>query len=165
MSTNPVGPIVVCLPPGAVPDLRPIPGRWIRLDPLHVERHAKSLFASIHGKDDGLWSYMAYGPFASEEVFTAWLRERQAARDPWFYAIVNRATGEALGMGAFMRADAANGSIEIGNIWLSPALPVLPVVLILFHNKYKFMNCPTLFLQTPLVVLVMQLRLLIKPPS
>ena len=122
MSANTVGPIVDPLPPGAVPDLRPIPGRWIRLDPLHVERHAKSLFASIHGKDDGLWSYMAYGPFASEEVFTAWLRERQAARDPWFYAFVNRATGEALGMGAFMRADTANGSIEIGNIWLSPAL-------------------------------------------
>jgi RimJ/RimL family protein N-acetyltransferase len=124
MSKNPVGPLVNPLPPGTVPDLRPIPGRWIRLDPLQVERHAKSLYASIDGKDPegDLWSYMPYGPFASEEIFTTWLREKQAARDPWFYAFVNRATGEALGMGAFMRADPMNGAIEIGNIWLSPAL-------------------------------------------
>ncbi len=124
MTQSPIGPVVNPLPPGSVPDLRPLPGRWIRLDPLHVERHAKSLYASIDGKDpEGkLWTYMPYGPFASEEVFTNWLREKQAARDPWFYAFVNRATGEALGMGAFMRVDAANGSIEIGNIWLSPAL-------------------------------------------
>lgn len=122
MSKNIVGPIVVSLPPGTLPDLRPIPGRWIRLDPIQVERHAKPLYASIAGADSDLWSYMAYGPFASEEIFTTWLREKQAARDPWFYAFVNRSSGEALGMGAFMRADAANGSIEIGNIWLSPAL-------------------------------------------
>jgi RimJ/RimL family protein N-acetyltransferase len=124
MSKNPVGPLVNPLPPGTVPDLRPIPGRWIRLDPLQVERHAKSLYASIDGKDPegDLWSYMPYGPFASEEIFTTWLREKQAERDPWFYAFVNRGTGEALGMGAFMRADPVNGAIEIGNIWLSPAL-------------------------------------------
>ena len=44
------------------------------------------------------------------------------ARDPWFYAYVDRATGKACGMGAFMRNDAANGVVEIGNIWMSPAL-------------------------------------------
>ena len=122
MSKKLVGPIVDPLPPGNVPDLRPIPGRWIRLDPVQVDHHAASLFQSISGVEDDLWTYMAYGPFASLELFSQWLREKQAARDPWFYAIVNRATGQAQGMGAFMRADIANGVIEIGNIWLSPAL-------------------------------------------
>jgi RimJ/RimL family protein N-acetyltransferase len=124
MSKKPIGPIVDPLPPGTVPDLRPIHGRWMRLDPVQVERHATSLFSAIDGKDpEGhLWTYMAYGPFGSAEVFSSWLKEKQAARDPWFYAFVNRSTGEALGMGSFMRADAANGAIEIGNIWLAPAL-------------------------------------------
>jgi RimJ/RimL family protein N-acetyltransferase len=117
-----IGPLVNPLPPGTTPDLRPLPGRWMRLNPVQTERHAHSLFASINGKDQGLWTYMAYGPFANEETFTEWLREKQAARDPWFYAFVNRATGEAMGMGSFMRADPVNGAIEIGNIWLSPAL-------------------------------------------
>ncbi len=124
MSNNPVGPIVDPLPPGTVPDLRPLPGRWMRLDPLNVERHGQTLWESITGKDDSgaLWTYMSFGPFASQEVFMAWLKERQAQKDAWFYAFVRRETGEALGMGSFMRADPANGSIEIGNIWLSTAL-------------------------------------------
>jgi RimJ/RimL family protein N-acetyltransferase len=122
MTQKPIGPIVNPLPPGSVPDFRPLPGRWMRLDPVQVERHSQSLFAAINGKDEGLWTYMAYGPFAGAEAFAAWVKEKQAARDPWFYAFVNRSTGEAMGMGSFMRADLANGAIEIGNIWLSPAL-------------------------------------------
>ena len=47
---------------------------------------------------------------------------REAARDPWFYAFVRRDTGKAVGMGSFMRNDAANGVIEIGHIWMSPEL-------------------------------------------
>jgi RimJ/RimL family protein N-acetyltransferase len=122
MTQKPIGLLVNPLPSGTIPDLRPLPGRWMRLDPVQADRHAASLHNSIHGKDDGLWTYMPYGPFAGEEAFTAWLKEKQAARDPWFYAFVNRSTGAAKGMGSFMRADPANGAIELGHIWLSPAL-------------------------------------------
>ncbi len=65
---------------------------------------------------------MGYGPFTSPEEFTEWVKAREAARDPWFYAFVRRDTGKAVGMGAFMRNDAANGVIEIGHIWMSPEL-------------------------------------------
>ena len=37
-------------------------------------------------------------------------------------ATVRRDTGKAVGMGSFMRNDAANGVIEIGHIWMSPEL-------------------------------------------
>ena len=118
------GPVVDPLPPGTKPDLRPLPGRWIRLDPVNVARHAQALFASFDGTDpDGdVWTWMPYGPFKDVEQFGAWLAEKAAARDPWFYAIVDRESGHALGMGAFMRADPANGVIEIGNIWMAPEL-------------------------------------------
>ena len=117
----PIGLLVDPLPPGTLPDLRPIHGRWIRLDPVVTDRHGKSLFENSRGQDD-LWTYMAYGPFASADIFTEWLKQKQASRDPWFYAFVKRETDQALGMGSFMRADPANGAIEIGNIWLAPAL-------------------------------------------
>lgn len=118
------GPAVDPLPPGSKPDLRPLPGRWVRLDPLSVARHAQSLFNSFDSKDpEGrIWTWLAYGPFADLDQFAAWLKDREAARDPWFYAFVSRASGDALGMGAFMRADPGNGVIEIGNIWMSPQL-------------------------------------------
>ncbi len=123
-SSHPVGPVVEPKPPGTMPDLRPLGGRYIRLDPLNVERHGADLWNAIAGKDDGgkLWTYMAFGPFSNQADFMHWLKERQAQKDAWFYAYVKRDTGEALGMGAFMRADPGNGAIEIGSIWLSQAL-------------------------------------------
>ena len=121
---RPVGPIVDPLPVGNVPDMRPLHGRWIRMDHVSGAKHAADLYASFDGKDpEGhIWTYMGYGPFASQEEFTEWVKAREAARDPWFYAFVRRDTGKALGMGAFMRNDAANGVIEIGHIWMSPEL-------------------------------------------
>jgi RimJ/RimL family protein N-acetyltransferase len=123
-SERPVGPVVDPLPPGSKPDLRPLHGRWVMLEPVSAERHAKDLYASFADSDpDGnVWTYMPYGPWQSFEQFEAWVREKQASRDPWFYAFIDRATGKAVGMGSFMRSDAPNGVIEIGHIWMSPGL-------------------------------------------
>jgi len=121
---RPVGAIVDPLPVGNVPDMRPLHGRWIRLDHVSAAKHAADLYESFDGKDlkGRIWTYLGYGPFASPEEFTEWVKSREAARDPWFYAFVRRDTGKAVGMGAFMRNDASNGVIEIGHIWMSPAL-------------------------------------------
>ena len=121
---RPVGAIVDPLPVGNVPDMRPLHGRWIRLDHVSAAKHAADLYESFDGKDlkGRIWTYLGYGPFASLEEFTEWVKSREAARDPWFYAFVRRDTGKAVGMGAFMRNDASNGVIEIGHIWMSPAL-------------------------------------------
>lgn len=123
-ANRPVGPVVDPMPTGAKPDLRPLHGRWMRLDPITVAHHGASLFKSFDGKDPqgDIWTYLGYGPFTDEAAFLAWLKDREASRDPWFYAFVKRDTNEVLGMGAFMRADPPNGVIEIGHIWMTPAL-------------------------------------------
>ena len=124
MSKRPVGPIVDPLPPGSQPDLRPLHGRWVWLEPVSAVKHAKALYESFAGSDpDGrIWTYLGYGPWEGLEPFEAWLRDREAARDPWFYGFIRRGDGRACGMGAFMRCDAANGVIEIGHIWMAPSL-------------------------------------------
>jgi len=96
----------------------------VRLDALSALKHGEDLFHSFHGVkgEEEIWTWMAYGPFETYESFLVWLEERQDARDPWFYAFVERSSGKAKGMGAFMRNDAANGVVEIGNIWMSPGL-------------------------------------------
>jgi RimJ/RimL family protein N-acetyltransferase len=121
---RPVGSIVDPLPVGNVPDLRPLHGRWMRMEHVSAAKHAASLYASFHGKDpeNAIWTYLGYGPFASEEEFTEWVKQREPARDPWFYALIRRDDNKAVGMGSFMRNDAANGVIEIGHIWMSPDL-------------------------------------------
>ena len=121
---RPVGAVVDPLPPGNVPDLRPLPGRWVRLDPVVATKHGHALFAAFHGAtgEDDIWTYLGYGPFYNEETFVDWLKGREASRDPWFYAYVDRASGLPLGMGSFMRNDPANGVIEIGHIWMTPKM-------------------------------------------
>ena len=123
-TSRPVGPVVDLLPSGAKPDLRPLHGRWTRLDPVSVVHHGVALYKSLASDTEGdVWTWMPNsGPFTDEKHFLTWLKDREVARDPWFYAFVKRESGEALGMGSFMRFDAPNGVIEIGNIWMSPPL-------------------------------------------
>ena len=121
---RPVGKIVDPLPPGSKPDLRPLHGLWMMMEPVSAAKHARGLYASFEGKDPHchVWTYMGYGPWESFEQFEAWVKEREASRDPWFYALVRREGHMPCGMGSFMRCDAANGVIEIGHIWMSPGL-------------------------------------------
>jgi RimJ/RimL family protein N-acetyltransferase len=118
-SSYPVGPVVDPLPPGTLPDLRPLKGHYITLEALNPAQHGPQLWNAIKGNDE-VWAYLFSGPYADEASFTAWLISSAEKRDPWFYAYVK--DGVALGMGSLMRADPANGAIEIGNILISPAL-------------------------------------------
>jgi RimJ/RimL family protein N-acetyltransferase len=121
---RPVGETVDPLPAGNMPDMRPLHGRWIWLEPVSAAKHAEELYASFAESDPQgrVWTYMGYGPFESLEVFAEWLKGREETRDPWFYAFIRRDTGKSCGMGAFMRCDAGNGVIEIGHIWMAPGL-------------------------------------------
>jgi RimJ/RimL family protein N-acetyltransferase len=122
--SRPVGEVVSPLPPGRLPDGRILSGRYVRLEPVSVSRHGSALYGSFANSDpDGsVWTYMGYGPFGSQAEFVDWLKTKENSRDPFFYAFVPLAGGEAVGMGSFMRPDPPNGVIEIGHIWFSPGL-------------------------------------------
>ena len=117
--TLPIGAIVSTPPPGTLPDLRTIHGRYITLEALNPAKHGPQLWNAVKGHDE-VWTYLFSGPYADEASFTAWISAIAAKRDPWFYAYV--VDGVALGMGSLMRADPAHGVIEIGGIMISPAM-------------------------------------------
>lgn len=73
-----------------------------------------------------MWTYLAYGPFAQLEEYERWLTERAASMDPLFQAFVDQASGNAAGVGTFMRIDAPAGTIEVGHIAMSPTLQRSP---------------------------------------
>ena len=105
------------------PGRNALDGTLVRLEVLDPERHAESLFTSSHGEGTGqLWKHLPYGPFASQDEFTAWLGQRSASSDPLFFAVVDRESMRALGMASFLRIEPAHGVIEIGHIWFAPAL-------------------------------------------
>ena len=107
------------------PSLRPrresLPGAIVVLEPLEPAEHSRALFSASEGAPD-LWKHLAYGPIDSQAAFTRWLDARAASDDPLFYAVVDRAAGEARGMASYMRMVPDDGVIEIGHIWFAPVL-------------------------------------------
>ena len=109
--------------PARSPSREPLVGRWCTLEPLDAARHAADLHAANAGEPDGrLWTYMAYGPFADENAYRAWVEANSGGEDPFFYAIVGRDDGRAIGVAAYLRIAPPAGTIEVGHIMLSPRL-------------------------------------------
>jgi RimJ/RimL family protein N-acetyltransferase len=93
-------------------------GRFIRLERLDPARHAEELFAALEGPgaDPKLWDYLPYGPFPERNVFNTWLNNHAAASDPYFFAVIDRASGQVQGILSLMSIVPAQGRIEIGHV-------------------------------------------------
>src|SRR5579872_3206828 len=105
------------------PSREPIVGRTCRVEPLDAARHAGALYAADALDRDGVsWTYLPYGPFQTLDVYTAWMADVTSRTDPFFHAIVDRATNAPTGVASFLRIDPASGSIEVGHIHYSPRL-------------------------------------------
>lgn len=102
------------------PDAEVIEGRSMRLERL-TERHADALFRA-NAEDDTIWDYLPYGPFPSEAGYIRWVKDMAAARDPFFYAVVERETGQASGVMSYLRITPEVGVIELGHINLARRL-------------------------------------------
>ena len=98
-------------------------GRYCRIEPVEVERHVEDLYEAYSTATDGRdWTYLAVGPFPSFEAYREHLTKIAALTDPLHYAVIDLATGKAVGTLALMRIDAANGVIEVGHVTYSPRL-------------------------------------------
>ena len=98
-------------------------GRVTRLEPLDPARHEKDLFEAYAADPEGkTWTYMVWGPFATQAAVRAWLDERAPIDDPLMFAIVDKASGKASGVATLMRIDPTAGVIEVGGIAFAPRL-------------------------------------------
>lgn len=93
-------------------------GEYARLEPLQTDLHAESLYAAC--TEPGAaerFRWLPDEPYASRAAFDAWITSAAASRDPWFFAVVDRATGRAEGRMALMRGVPEHGSIEVGHVF------------------------------------------------
>jgi RimJ/RimL family protein N-acetyltransferase len=113
--------------PGWQPPPRPgrltLAGRFCRVEPLDVERHARQLHDANSLDPEGrMWTYLFSGPFASFEAYRAWLAPRPASEDPLFFAFIDLGRGQAVGLGSYLRIEPGSGSIEVGHLQFSPLM-------------------------------------------
>jgi RimJ/RimL family protein N-acetyltransferase len=110
------------------PPRTPIQGRFCRIEPLDPARHADDLIEVFRqAPDDRGWTYLSAGPFPEAAGHRAWIEQAAVSADPFYYAVVDQATGRALGTYALMRIDPANGVIEVGSVTFSHLLQRTPI--------------------------------------
>ncbi len=119
---QPVGPLVDPRP-AKRPERATLSGRAVTLVPLDAEKHARALFEGANGGDkDRVWTYLFDGPFTDAAVFKANIAAKAQSADPLFFAILDNASGSAVGYQTLMRVEATHRVIEVGNILYTPTM-------------------------------------------
>ena len=109
--------------PGVLPSLVRIEGQYTIIEALSVEKHVKDLLA-VYGPDSprDMWTYLFQEPVADMEELVSLLNQMLARKDRFFYAILDRETGKALGTFSLMRIDQNNRVVEVGTVIFSPKI-------------------------------------------
>lgn len=114
-------------PPDSSPVKVPIrqthEGRVVRLELLNPEAHAETLYEGSHGDGkEELWRYLFAGPFAGRSAFDDYLLRATSLADQTFFAIIDKASGLAVGFASYLRIEPGHRCIEVGNILYTPRL-------------------------------------------
>jgi RimJ/RimL family protein N-acetyltransferase len=119
---QPIGEAVPAWVPPPLPPREAMQGRYCRVEPID-ERFAADLHAAnVRDADGRTWTYLPYGPFASEADYRRWMTATCLGPDPLFHAVVDNATSRAVGVAAYMRIAPDAGTIEVGHVHFSPLL-------------------------------------------
>ena len=109
--------------PAPRPQPTVLPGRVVTLRPFDRASQAEALYQATHGPEkEDQWRYMSEGPFASRADFDVAFDRKAGSADPLFFAIVDNATGVAVGQASYLRIEPRHRVIEVGNIIFTPAL-------------------------------------------
>jgi RimJ/RimL family protein N-acetyltransferase len=124
---SPIGPLVN-VSPAKRPSRTTLQGKLVTLVPLDPVAHGDALYEATRGAAaDQLWLYLFEGPFPRRADFDSHLKRAAASEDPLFFAILDRASGTAVGYAAFMRIEPAHRVIEVGSILYTPQLQRTPL--------------------------------------
>jgi RimJ/RimL family protein N-acetyltransferase len=123
----PIGPRVVDPSPAPRPQRTTLTGRHVSLTALDPVAHAEALYAATAGpENERLWLYLFDGPFANRADFDAYLTRIAQSEDRLFYAILDAATGTAVGHACYLRIEPAHRCIEVGGILYAPVFQRTP---------------------------------------
>lgn len=119
---QPIGFEVAGWAPRQRPPREPMQGQYVRLIPASIE-HAGDLFDAFAADiENRIWTYLPYGPFATVAECRKWIEQTCLGDDPLFHAIIDEASGRAVGVASYLRIEPGVGVIEVGHINYAPAL-------------------------------------------
>lgn len=120
---QPIGDALLNFKPGDLPKMERLEGRYVIVECLSKDKHGADLY-EVYGPDSpaNMWTYLFQNPVQSQEEWSALLDQMLAAQDRFYYAIVDKESGKALGTFALMRINRGSRVIEVGSVTYSPQL-------------------------------------------
>jgi len=120
----PIGAVVANTKPAPIPAKKTYAGEFVSLPPVDPEHDVDELFLNSHGSDEKerLWTYMAYGPFANQDEMLEWLKGCEASPNMSFFTVISKALNQRVGMISILNVVTQMRTLELGNIWYSPAV-------------------------------------------
>lgn len=118
------------------PERMVLEGRYTRLEPL-APHHAEDLWQAAEPER---FEFLPTYPPADGAEIAKWVDEVAAGDDPLYWAVIDLASGKAVGRQALMRIVPAHGVIEIGNIYWGPQMSRtrLATEALYLHARYVF---------------------------
>ena len=118
------------------PDPITLPGRFVRLAPLDVERDAEELYAVGNGQpidlagrvypaydaDDLVWRYLFQAPPTDLASFRAYLADQVNGADRLCLCVIEQESNRPVGVANLMSNVPSFLRIELGGIWYSPVI-------------------------------------------
>lgn len=103
----------------ALPERKPLRGRYVVLRPLDADRDTERLYAVSHQPegDPAIWTYLFEGPYRDVEAMRADLRRAERSEDRVYFTLVPLRDERPCGIASYLRMEPEHGVIEIGNIW------------------------------------------------
>ncbi len=127
-------------------------GKTVRLEPLS-EAHVPSL-AKV-ALDERIWRYMRYGRVDTVEQLRDWvgeILELQAQGTDLPFAVIDQASGEAIGCTRYLNIDHQNRSLEIGGTWYGleyqGTLVNTECKYLLLKHAFEALECVRVWLKT-----------------
>lgn len=126
------------------PDLFSVEGDYVSVVPLAMEHHDDLVEAASDGELYRLWYTKVPEPENIRVEITRRL-ELRTAGSMLPFAIVERASGKAVGMTTYMNIDAANRRLEIGSTWCRQSVQRSPLntecKLLLLQHAFEKLDC------------------------
>ncbi|MER3487400.1 MAG: GNAT family N-acetyltransferase [Chloroflexota bacterium] len=126
-------------------------GRLVVLEPLARE-HEQDLYRAAQDMD---WAYMPYDPSWSPQAFRGWLEEaleRSQRGEQAAFAILQAASGQAVGSTRYMALRPEHRGLEIGWTWLRRSLwgtgANAEAKLLLLEHAFERLACMRVELKT-----------------
>lgn len=104
------------------PNVDRLEGQYSRIEKLN-KSHIDQLYKHFSDIEDiPNWTYLPREPITNYDQFETYMNENIQSTDPYFFAIINKDSGEAIGLFSLLNINVTDASIEVGHIHYSNLL-------------------------------------------